>query len=90
MPVHFWGDLDWAGMRILASLRTSFPGMQAWEVGYEAMLTQLSEGGGHLPEAAEKQGQKPIASTACAYADEHLLPMLTKGGRFIDQEQVSL
>lgn len=90
MPVHFWGDLDWAGMRILASLRRSFPGMQAWEVGYEPMLTLLSEGGGHLPEAAEKQGQKPIASTACAYADEHLLPMLTKGGRFIDQEQVSL
>ncbi|BHO55416.1 Wadjet anti-phage system protein JetD domain-containing protein [Burkholderia contaminans] len=86
MPSYFWGDLDFAGMRILAAMRTTFTGLTAWVPGYEPMLAVLKAGGGHPPEAADKQGQKPIASTGCGYADEQLLPALQTYGRFVDQE----
>ena len=68
-PAYFWGDLDWAGMRILAAMRTSFSGLTAWQTGYAAMLQVLQEGHGHSPEAAEKQGQKVLANTGCAYSN---------------------
>ena len=87
-PAYFWGDLDWAGMRILAAMRASFPALRAWEAGYRPMLADLSAGGGHAPEAADKQGQKPIEATGCEYADAVLLPALRKTGRFVDQEQL--
>ena len=88
-PAFFWGDLDWSGMRILAAMRASFPGLTAWEPGYSAMLATLTEGMGHTPEAADKQGQKALASTGCAYSDTCLLPALAAIGRFVDQEQLS-
>jgi hypothetical protein len=88
-PAYFWGDLDWAGMRILAAMRTSFPGLTAFEPGYTSMLAALSEGRGHSSEAADKQGQKAITATGCAYADEQLLPALRSSSRFVDQEQVT-
>ncbi|MBS0317177.1 MAG: hypothetical protein JSR49_08640, partial [Proteobacteria bacterium] len=86
----FWGDLDWAGMRILSAMRASFPGLTAWEPGFGPMLASLREGGGHSPDAADKQGQKAIEMTGCAYADGQLLPALRTAGRFVDQEAVSL
>lgn len=85
-PAYFWGDLDWAGMRILAAMRASFSGLIAWQTGYAAMLQALQAGHGHSPEAAEKQGQKILAATGCAYADGHLVPALRETGRFVDQE----
>lgn len=85
-PSYFWGDLDWSGLRILAAMRSSFPGLAAWQSGYEPMLLALLAGQGHSPEAAEKQGQKAISSTGCAYADDQLLPALRQTGRFVDQE----
>lgn len=89
-PAYFWGDLDWAGMRILAAMRGSFAGLSGWEPGYAPMLVALREGRGHSPEAAEKQGQKALASTGCGYADGHLMPALRETGRFVDQEQLAL
>lgn len=89
-PAFFWGDLDWAGMRILAAMRGSFPGLSAWERGYASMLSALTEGRGHAPESADKQGQKALASTGCGYADGQLLPALRETGRFVDQEQLTL
>jgi len=89
IPAFFWGDLDWAGMRILSAMRTSFRGLRAWEPGYSQMLTALMEGKGHSPEAAEKQGQKALATSGCAYADAHLIPALQTYGRFVDQEQIN-
>lgn len=89
-PAYFWGDLDWAGMRILAAMRATFPDIEAWEAGYSVMLNALREGYGHSPEAADKQGQKAIGAVGCSYADRTLLPVLTAEGRFVDQEQVSL
>jgi hypothetical protein len=70
-------------------MRNSFPDLTAWEPGYSAMLSVLNEGRGHSPEAADKQGQKAIRSTGCAYSDTHLVPVLEAMGRFVDQEQLS-
>jgi Uncharacterized protein conserved in bacteria C-term(DUF2220) len=83
---HFWGDLDYSGMRILAALRSTFPKLTAWEAGYSVMLNELLDGRGHSPEAAEKVGQKSIDKTGCLYADLQLIPAIKKQGRFVDQE----
>lgn len=89
-PVYFWGDLDYAGMRILAALRSNFPSLAAWEPGYAPMLSVLLAGQGHSPEAADKQGQRPLAATGCAFADAHLIPALAMTGRYVDQELFAL
>lgn len=88
IPAFFWGDLDWSGMRILSAMRTSFPGLMAWEPGYSQMLVALEEGRGHSPEAADKQGQKVLDISGCAYADVNLIPALYTYGKFVDQEQI--
>lgn len=85
-PAYFWGDLDWSGLRILAAMRSSFPGLTAWQPGYGPMLRALQAGQGHSPEAAEKQGQRAVPDTGCAYADDHLVPALRQTSRFVDQE----
>jgi hypothetical protein len=89
-PVYFWGDLDHSGMRILAAMRSTFPDLMAWAPGYAPMLAALLGGGGHSPEAAEKQGQRPVVSTGCEYADRELIPALAQSGRYLDQELFSL
>lgn len=85
-PAHFWGDLDWSGLRILAAMRSSFPGLTAWQPGYGPMLLALQAGQGHSPEASEKKGQRALSDTGCAYADGHLVPALRETSRFVDQE----
>lgn len=90
LQAFFWGDLDWSGMRILSAMRTSFPGLTAWQPGYSQMLAALIEGKGHSPESADKQGQKVLGTSGCAYADAHLIPALQSYGRFVDQETINL
>jgi hypothetical protein len=87
-PAWFWGDLDYAGMQILASLRGTFPGLEAWEPGYEPMLSLLKSGGGHAPESAGKQLQRQTCITGSKFADEELIPAMAAEGRFVDQEMV--
>ncbi len=82
----FWGDLDYSGMQILASLRNSFQDLDAWEPGYAPMLKALRDGSGHEPESAGKQLQRPVCATGSLYADEHLIPTLARTGRCVDQE----
>lgn len=89
-PTYFWGDLDWSGMGILRAMRQSFPAIHAWPKGYEPMLDHLRNGQGHAPYEADKQGQVPVISTGCPYADEQLLPALRSTGAFVDQELFSL
>jgi hypothetical protein len=89
-PAFFWGDLDHSGMRILAAMRSTFPDLMAWTPGYAPMLAALLAGGGHSPEAAEKQGQRPVVSTGCEYADSELIPALAQSGRYLYQELLSL
>jgi len=86
LPCWFWGDLDHAGMRILAALRGVFDDASAWEPGYGPMLARLQAGQGHAAESGAKTGQQPIDLTGCAYADQQLIPELTTTGRFVDQE----
>ena len=86
LPCWFWGDLDHAGMRILAALRRVFDGLSAWEPGYAPMLERLFAGQGHAPESGVKAGQQAIDATGCPYADLKLVSALAQTGRFVDQE----
>lgn len=88
LPLFFWGDLDYAGMSILKSLRQVFPSITAWVPGYKPMLSALVAGAGHVPAQANKAAQLVVEACGCDYADQHLLPGLRKSGRFIDQEWV--
>lgn len=86
LPAYFWGDLDFSGMGILASLRLSIPQLEAWRPAYELMLQHLLDGGGHTPGQSGKELQRDPGSTGCAYADTQLLPALREICRFVDQE----
>jgi len=86
LPVYFFGDLDFAGLQILSSLREGFPGTQAWRPGYQALAALLEQGKGHSPSSADKEGQTEPSPCGCSYSDETLLPLLLKSGKFIDQE----
>lgn len=86
LPCWFWGDLDFSGMRILAALRKTFPGLEAWQPGYGPMLEVLQHGGGHRPISARKDGQAATSATGCPYADSKLLPAIVQTGMFADQE----
>ncbi|MYM62521.1 Wadjet anti-phage system protein JetD domain-containing protein [Pseudomaricurvus sp. HS19] len=83
-PCFFWGDLDYAGMQILKSLRATFPETRAWQPGYQKLLAVLDEG--HEPTIANKEGQREILATGCEFADTVLLPALARSQRFVDQE----
>lgn len=85
-PVYFFGDLDYSGMAILASLRKQFPAAEAWQPGYSTLLQQLQMGGGHSAEQSGKTMQKVVSQTGCSYADSVLIPALQQTSRFMDQE----
>lgn len=85
-PLCFFGDLDYAGMQILASLRDVFPETQAWVPGYDALIQVLERGGGHAPIQAGKELQTDPGQTGCAFADQQLLPRMRWHHRFVDQE----
>jgi hypothetical protein len=86
IPVFFWGDLDFSGMAILASLRSIFPSAQAWQPGYAPMLARLVRHDGHSPGESGKDRQRPIERTGCSYADQVLIPSLKSSRQFVDQE----
>lgn len=90
VPVCFFGDLDHAGMQILASLREVFLQASAWRPGYERLARLLAADAGHPPELAAKAQQTDPGRTGCAYADNELLPLLRSQGQFIDQEALDL
>lgn len=89
LPCYFWGDLDFAGMGVLASLRIAFPHAQAWEPGYRRLVEALQVGQGHKPVDAGKEMQTDPNVTGCRYADHVLLPVLRRSGLAIDQEFVA-
>lgn len=83
-PICFWGDLDFAGMQILKSLRQRFGEVAAWRPGYEPMLDVLRRAGGYRG-GEELRGQIDPVATGCAFADEVLLPVIREFGQ-LDQE----
>jgi hypothetical protein len=88
-PTFFWGDLDFAALAILRSLKCVFSSMQAWRPGYEPLLGALMHGEGHIPDEDPRKGeQRRIERTGCSYADQELLPALVDAGRFVDQEAI--
>jgi hypothetical protein len=90
LGVHFWGDLDWSGMRILKALKETFPTIDAWRLGYEPMLIALESGNGHDPTSAGKVGQLKVDFVGCLYADSRLIPGLQSCHQFIDQELIQI
>jgi hypothetical protein len=86
IPAWFWGDLDFAGMQILKSLRDRFAPMSAWSYGYDRMLP-LARGASALHLNARDQID-PI-STGDTYADTVLLPAIRECG-FVDQESIDI
>jgi len=79
MKVFFWGDLDWSGLGILASLRKIFSSATAWEPGYSIMLDFVANGVCHSRELAGKEKQNDPGMTGCEYADEVLRPIILRG-----------
>ncbi|MDO3386543.1 DUF2220 family protein [Gilvimarinus sp. SDUM040013] len=88
VPVWFWGDLDFAGMAILRSLRASFAQTQAWQPGYQPLLELLQNGEAHSATMAGKTAQVDPGTTGCHYADEQLLVAIRRHNGFVDQEAV--
>ncbi|WP_206606583.1 Wadjet anti-phage system protein JetD domain-containing protein [Steroidobacter cummioxidans] len=86
LPVAFFGDLDFAGMEILKNLREGCPNAVAWPVGYRVLQAALVSGQSHAPDEADKTGQRDPTISGCTYADNELLPLLRREGRFVDQE----
>lgn len=84
----FWGDLDFAGMQILKSLRNRFGEVCAWQPGYARMLAALKQQGARIA-IEEAGGQLDPQSTGCDYADEVLLPAIRTHG-FRDQESIAV
>ncbi len=84
IEAFFWGDLDFSGIDILASLKANFPNLKAWEEAYSKMLDALDFG--HHPIMAKKEKQKEPRVTGCKYADDVLLPALKDKKLFLDQE----
>ncbi len=83
-PCCFWGDLDFAGMQILKSLRQRFGEVTAWRPGYEPMLDMLRRAGGYHGGDASR-GQIDPGDTGCAFTDSVLLPAIREFGQ-LDQE----
>ncbi len=88
MPCFFWGDLDFAGMAILASLKLVFPSVEAWQPGYQPMVSLLRQGGGHSAVGGNKDKQYHPGSTQCPYADYVLIPAMEEQLAFVDQETI--
>jgi hypothetical protein len=84
----FWGDLDFAGMHILKTLRDRFEGLCAWAPGYESMLVQLRASGGYGARIDDAKGQVDPILTGCPYADSTLLPAIRRYGQ-LDQESAA-
>jgi hypothetical protein len=90
LPCYFWGDLDFAGMAILAALKQVFPGVEAWQPGYKPMVEILRAGGGHSSVGGEKDRQYHPGSTECPYADYVLIPAMEEQLAFVDQESIGV
>jgi len=85
MEIWFWGDLDFAGMQILKTLRMRFESTGAWRPGYDALLPLA---GSASPNLSDRKEQIDPLATGDGYADETLLPAIRLRG-FVDQEAVS-
>ena len=84
-PCWFWGDLDFAGMQILKTLRARFGEVSAWPPGYAPMVEELRKERGYSAGVEMGRRQVDPQRTGCAYADDVLLPVIRERGQ-VDQE----
>lgn len=85
---YFWGDLDFASMQMLKSLRQRFGEVEAWRPGYEPMLAELLAAGRGSRLDNDKGGQVDPLATGCEFADTVLLPAVREHG-YWDQERMT-
>lgn len=90
LPCQFWGDLDFAGLSILAALKQVFPAVEAWQPGYQPMVEILRMERGHNTIAGGKEKQVKPGVIDCRYADYVLLPAIEEHQSFVDQEAVDV
>lgn len=90
LPCYFWGDLDYAGLSILAALKQVFPSVEAWQPGYQPMVDILQMERGHHMIAGGKEKQLKPSVIECRYADYVLLPAVEEYQSFVDQEAVDV
>ncbi|HEU4654619.1 MAG TPA: Wadjet anti-phage system protein JetD domain-containing protein [Steroidobacteraceae bacterium] len=86
LPTAFWGDLDFAGMQILKSLRARFENLESWKSGYAWLLPLAHQQ--HSQTLDSREQIDPVV-TGDTYADETLLPAIRAHG-FVDQEAVEI
>lgn len=89
-PCAFWGDLDYAALAILAALKRVFPSVEAWQAGYQPMLSILQMDRGHNFKAGGKDRQHHPGVIDCRYADYVLLPAIEEQQAFLDQEAIDV
>ncbi len=85
----FWGDMDYAGITILKSLKHSFADISAWKMGYDLMLKFHDDGHGHKIRDSKKMQQLDPGTCNCRYTDDEILPAIRHSQRFLDQEIVA-
>jgi hypothetical protein len=85
---YFWGDLDFAGMQMLKSLRQRFGDVRAWQPGYKPMLAELRAAGEGTRPLDARAAQVDPEKTGCDFADSVLLPAIREHG-FWDQESTA-
>lgn len=90
LPCYFWGDLDYAGLSILAALKQVFPSVEAWQSGYKPMVEILQMERGHNTIAGGKERQVKPGVIHCRYADYVLLPAVEEHQSFVDQEAIDV
>lgn len=90
LPCYFWGDLDYAGLSILAALKQVFPAVEAWQPGYQPLVEILQMERGHNMNAGGKERQHKPGVIDCRYADYVLLPAIEEHQSFVDQEAVDV
>ena len=83
LPVYFWGDLDWSGMRILTAMRNKFPEMQAWQPGYSPMLESLLMGLGRQKFAVDPSWAQRIEESRALWKEQKVVDSLNKARQML-------
>jgi|GEM_PF-2818996 len=86
-----WTDLDYSGLQIAISLRKSFPALDWFKPGYDAMIGHLVSGYAHGTEHTSKGDQsRPSEEVLWGRGREYLAAIEQSGGGFVDQEAVEI
>jgi hypothetical protein len=86
IPIFYFGDLDPAGLRIFAQMRTTFPEIGPWKSGYQLLINRLIEGEGHSLDESGKEQQGRIIRTGCPWMDQEVIPVMEDTDLCVDQE----